>query len=160
MAQQGKKVLLIGCDPKERHDVAYCSVAKPAPRLSKRRQPRKPRAMKCEWRTCASSATGCLQWSSADPRWAGAVAVSGIIHGFETLEKLGFHDWDFDYVLLDFLGRCRLRRIWAADRAGHVSKSDRRRLQRPPVRSTSRTTSARRSSTSVGWAATSGWPAW
>ena len=27
-----------------------------------------------------------------------------IIHGFETLEKLGFHDWDFDYVLLDFLG--------------------------------------------------------
>jgi hypothetical protein len=28
----------------------------------------------------------------------------GIIHGFETLEKLGFHDWDFDYVLLDFLG--------------------------------------------------------
>jgi hypothetical protein len=26
------------------------------------------------------------------------------IHGFETLEKLGFHDWGFDYVLLDFLG--------------------------------------------------------
>ena len=23
---------------------------------------------------------------------------------FELLEKLGFHDWDFDYVLLDFLG--------------------------------------------------------
>jgi 3,8-divinyl chlorophyllide a/chlorophyllide a reductase subunit X len=28
----------------------------------------------------------------------------GIIHGFELLEKLGFHDWEFDYVLLDFLG--------------------------------------------------------
>jgi len=28
----------------------------------------------------------------------------GIIHGFETIEKLGFHDWGFDYVLLDFLG--------------------------------------------------------
>jgi chlorophyllide a reductase subunit X len=28
----------------------------------------------------------------------------GIIHGFELLEKLGFHSWDFDYVLLDFLG--------------------------------------------------------
>ncbi|MGR3743897.1 MAG: AAA family ATPase, partial [Pseudooceanicola nanhaiensis] len=25
-------------------------------------------------------------------------------HGFELLEKLGFHDWDFDFVLLDFLG--------------------------------------------------------
>ena len=33
-----------------------------------------------------------------------AVAGGGIIHGFELLEKLGFHDWDFDYVLLDFLG--------------------------------------------------------
>ena len=28
----------------------------------------------------------------------------GIIHGFELLESLGFHEWDFDYVLLDFLG--------------------------------------------------------
>jgi chlorophyllide a reductase subunit X len=28
----------------------------------------------------------------------------GIIHGFELLDKLGFQDWDFDYVLLDFLG--------------------------------------------------------
>jgi chlorophyllide a reductase subunit X len=26
------------------------------------------------------------------------------MNGFETLEKLGFHDWGFDYVLLDFLG--------------------------------------------------------
>ena len=25
----------------------------------------------------------------------------GIIHGFELLEKLGFHEWGFDYVLLD-----------------------------------------------------------
>ena len=28
----------------------------------------------------------------------------GIIHGFELLKKLGFHEWGFDYVLLDFLG--------------------------------------------------------
>ena len=28
----------------------------------------------------------------------------GIFHGFETREKLGFLDWDFDFVLLDFLG--------------------------------------------------------
>ena len=28
----------------------------------------------------------------------------GIIHGFEILEKLGFHEWGFDFVLLDFLG--------------------------------------------------------
>ena len=26
----------------------------------------------------------------------------GIIHGFELLEKLGFHEWDFEHVLLIF----------------------------------------------------------
>ena len=46
----------------------------------------------------------------------------GIIHGFELLEKLGFHDWDFDYVLLDFLGRRGLRRLRPADRARHGAK--------------------------------------
>jgi chlorophyllide a reductase subunit X len=44
------------------------------------------------------------RWNWADPKWAAAAADAGIIHGFELLEKLGFHDWDFDYVLLDFLG--------------------------------------------------------
>jgi chlorophyllide a reductase subunit X len=43
-------------------------------------------------------------WSSADPEVGRGCGGRGIIHGFETLEKLGFHDWDFDYVLLDFLG--------------------------------------------------------
>src|SRR5215469_18895251 len=51
----------------------------------------------------ASSAMVCSPWSSVGPRW-GAAAVAGIIHGFELIEKLGFHDWGFDYVLLDFLG--------------------------------------------------------
>jgi chlorophyllide a reductase subunit X len=34
----------------------------------------------------------------------GGCGGRGIIHGFELLESLGFHEWGFDYVLLDFLG--------------------------------------------------------
>jgi hypothetical protein len=54
--------------------------------------------------TSASSATACSPWSLADPEVGRGCGGAGIIHGFELLEKLGFHDWDFDYVLLDFLG--------------------------------------------------------
>jgi chlorophyllide a reductase subunit X len=84
----------------------------------------------------------------------------GIIHGFETLEKLGFHDWGFDYVLLDFLGdvvcggfglpiaRDMCQKVIVVGSATTCS------------RSTSPTTSARRSSTSASSAATSAWPAW
>ncbi len=52
----------------------------------------------------ASSAAASLRWNSRPrgrSRFAAGVASST---GFELLEKLGFHDWDFDYVLLDFLG--------------------------------------------------------
>ncbi|MEI2676537.1 MAG: hypothetical protein V9G29_00935 [Burkholderiaceae bacterium] len=52
----------------------------------------------------------------------------GIIHGFELLEKLGFHEWGFDYVLLDFLGDVVLRRLRPADRPRHVPEGHRRRL--------------------------------
>ena len=45
----------------------------------------------------------------------------GIIHGFELLEKLGFHDWDFDYVLLDFLVMC-LRWLRLAYRSRYGAK--------------------------------------
>jgi 2-desacetyl-2-hydroxyethyl bacteriochlorophyllide A dehydrogenase len=53
--------------------------------------------------TSASSATASSPWSWA-ARSRPRLRRTGIIHGFELLEKLGFHDWDFDYVLLDFLG--------------------------------------------------------
>jgi chlorophyllide a reductase subunit X len=43
-------------------------------------------------------------WNWVVPEVGRGCGGRGIIHGFETLEKLGFHDWDFDYVLLDFLG--------------------------------------------------------
>ena len=48
----------------------------------------------------ASSVMVCSRWTEVGRGCGGR----GIIHGFEMLEKLGFHDWDFDYVLLDFLG--------------------------------------------------------
>ena len=46
----------------------------------------------------------CSPWNWADPEVGRGCGGRGIIHGFELLEKLGFHDWGFDYVLLDFLG--------------------------------------------------------
>ena len=45
-----------------------------------------------------------MPWSLAVQKSDRGCGGRGIIHGFETLEKLGFHDWNFDYVLLDFLG--------------------------------------------------------
>jgi chlorophyllide a reductase subunit X len=84
MAQQGKRVLLIGCDPKS--DTT---------------------SLLFGGRSCPTI----IETSSKKKAAGEAVAIvgrgcggRGIIHGFELLEKLGFHQWDFDYVLLDFLG--------------------------------------------------------
>ncbi len=76
------------------------------------------------------------------PKWAAAAAVAASYHGFELLEKLGFHEWGFDFVLLDFLGRRGLRRLRPADRPRHVPEGHHRRLKRPAVALTWRTMSA------------------
>jgi chlorophyllide a reductase subunit X len=52
----------------------------------------------------ASSATACSRWSWAGRKWAAAAAGAASSTASRLLEKLGFHDWDFDFVLLDFLG--------------------------------------------------------
>ena len=84
----------------------------------------------------------------------------GIIHGFETLEKLGFHDWGFDYVLLDFLGDVVCGGFGLPIARDMCQKVIVVGQQRPAVACTSPTTSAARSSTSASSAATSAWPAW
>ena len=74
-------------------------------------------------------------WNSAAPEvGARGCGGRGIIHGFELLEKLGFHDWDFDFVLLDFLGDVGLRRASACPSpATWPRKVHSRRVERPPV---------------------------
>jgi chlorophyllide a reductase subunit X len=86
MAQQGKKVLLIGCDPKS--DTTSLLFGGQAVSIS----------------DVCFKRDGVFAMELGGPEVGRGCGGRGIIHGFETLEKLGFHDWGFDYVLLDFLG--------------------------------------------------------
>jgi chlorophyllide a reductase subunit X len=104
MAQQGKKVLLIGCDPKS-DTTSLLFGGKACPTIIEtssqdegRRRLRSPSPMS------ASSATAFSPWSLAARKSAAAAAGAASSTALKLLEKLGFHDWDFDYVLLDFLG--------------------------------------------------------
>ena len=88
----------------ERHDLA----AVRRPRLPDHhrdlRRRRSSPASRSRSATSASSATASSRWSSAAPRSAAAAAGAASSTASRLLEKLGFHDWGFDYVLLDFLG--------------------------------------------------------
>ncbi len=89
MAQQGKKVLLIGCDPKS-DTTSLLFGGKACPTIIETSSKKK--------------LAGVFAMELGGPEVGRGCGGRGIIHGFETLEKLGFHDWGFDYVLLDFLG--------------------------------------------------------
>jgi hypothetical protein len=132
MAQQGKKRAADRLRSEVRHHLAAVwRQGLPDHHRDLCRRRRLP-ARKSTSPMSASSAMACSPWSLAarsGPRLRGR----GIIHGFELLEKLGFHDWDFDYVLLDFLGRRGLRRLRPADCPRHVPEGDRRRLERPAI---------------------------
>jgi chlorophyllide a reductase subunit X len=158
MAQQGKKVLLIGCDPKS--DTTSAAV---------RRQglPDHHRDQLAQEAGRRSGAIGdvCFKRDGVFAMELGGPEVGrgcggrGIIHGFETLEKLGFHDWGFDYVLLDFLGDVVCGGFGlpiARDMCQKVIVVGSNDLQS----CTWPTTCAARSSTSASSAATSAWPAW
>jgi chlorophyllide a reductase subunit X len=102
MAQQGKKVLLIGCDPKS-DTTSCCSAARPARPSSRPAQEEAGRREVAIGDVCFKR-DGVFAMELGGPEVGRGCGGRGIIHGFETLEKLGFHDWGFDYVLLDFLG--------------------------------------------------------
>ena len=81
-----------------------CLAARPARRSSTPRRAAKKPVPRSASATSASSATASSRWSWRSGGRTWLRRTRGIIHGFETLEKLGFHDWGFDFVLLDFLG--------------------------------------------------------
>lgn len=103
MAQQGKKVLLIGCDPKS-DTTSLLFGGKACPTIietsSRRKQAGEPVAIG----DVCFKRDGVFAMELGGPEVGRGCGGRGIIHGFETLEKLGFHDWGFDFVLLDFLG--------------------------------------------------------
>jgi chlorophyllide a reductase subunit X len=103
MAQQGKKVLLIGCDPKS-DTTSLLFGGKACPTIIETSSKRKLAGESVSIGDVCFKRDGVFAMELGGPEVGRGCGGRGIIHGFETLEKLGFHDWGFDYVLLDFLG--------------------------------------------------------
>jgi chlorophyllide a reductase subunit X len=103
MAQQGKRVLLIGCDPKS-DTTSLLFGGKACPTIIETSSRKKAAGEDVAIGDVCFKRDGVYAMELGGPEVGRGCGGRGIIHGFETLEKLGFHDWDFDFVLLDFLG--------------------------------------------------------
>ena len=103
MAQQGKKVLLIGCDPKS-DTTSLLFGGRACPTIIETSSRKKLAGDAVAIGDVCFKRDGVFAMELGGPEVGRGCGGRGIIHGFETLEKLGFHDWGFDYVLLDFLG--------------------------------------------------------
>jgi len=103
MAQQGKKVLLIGCDPKS-DTTSLLFGGRACPTIIETSSRKKQSGEQVEIGDVCFVRDGVYAMELGGPEVGRGCGGRGIIHGFELMEKLGFHDWDFDYVLLDFLG--------------------------------------------------------
>ena len=103
MAQQGKRVLLIGCDPKS-DTTSLLFGGKATPTIIETSARKKLAGEEISIEDVCFQRDGVFAMELGGPEVGRGCGGRGIIHGFETLEKLGFHDWGFDYVLLDFLG--------------------------------------------------------
>ncbi len=103
MAEQGKRVLLIGCDPKS-DTTSLLFGGKACPTIIETSTQKKLAGEDVKIGDVCFKRGGVFAMELGGPEVGRGCGGRGIIHGFEMLEKLGFHDWDFDYVLLDFLG--------------------------------------------------------
>ncbi len=103
MAEQGKRVLLIGCDPKS-DTTSLLFAGKACPTIIETSTKKNLAGEQVAIGDVCFKRGGVFAMELGGPEVGRGCGGRGIIHGFELLEKLGFHDWDFDYVLLDFLG--------------------------------------------------------
>ena len=103
MAQQGKRVLLIGCDPKS-DTTSLLFGGRACPTIIETSSKKKLEGAEVTVGDVCFKRDGVFAMELGGPEVGRGCGGRGIIHGFELLEKLGFHDWGFDYVLLDFLG--------------------------------------------------------
>jgi len=103
MAQQGKRVLLIGCDPKS-DTTSLLFGGRSCPTIIETSSRKKAAGETVAIGDVCFKRDGVFAMELGGPEVGRGCGGRGIIHGFELLEKLGFHQWDFDYVLLDFLG--------------------------------------------------------
>jgi 3,8-divinyl chlorophyllide a/chlorophyllide a reductase subunit X len=103
MAQQGKKVLLIGCDPKS-DTTSLLFGGRSCPTIIETSSKKKLAGDEVAIGDVCFKRDGVFAMELGGPEVGRGCGGRGIIHGFELLEKLGFHEWGFDFVLLDFLG--------------------------------------------------------
>jgi chlorophyllide a reductase subunit X len=103
MAQTGKRVLLIGCDPKS-DTTSLLFGGRACPTIIETSSKRKLAGEQVKIGDVCFKRDGVFAMELGGPEVGRGCGGRGIIHGFELLEKLGFHEWGFDYVLLDFLG--------------------------------------------------------
>ncbi len=103
MAQQGKRVLLIGCDPKS-DTTSLLFGGRSCPTIIETSSKKKLAGEAVKIGDVCFKRDGVFAMELGGPEVGRGCGGRGIIHGFELLEKLGFHEWGFDYVLLDFLG--------------------------------------------------------
>ena len=103
MAEQGKRVLLIGCDPKS-DTTSLLFGGKACPTIIETSTAKSLAGEQVAIGDVCFKRGGVFAMELGGPEVGRGCGGRGIIHGFELLEKLGFHDWDFDFVLLDFLG--------------------------------------------------------
>ncbi len=103
MAQQGKRVLLIGCDPKS-DTTSLLFGGRSCPTIIETSARKKAAGEQVAIGDVCFKRDGVFAMELGGPEVGRGCGGRGIIHGFELLEKLGFHSWGFDYVLLDFLG--------------------------------------------------------
>jgi 3,8-divinyl chlorophyllide a/chlorophyllide a reductase subunit X len=103
MAEMGQRVLLIGCDPKS-DTTSLLFGGKACPTIIETSSRKKLAGEEVAIGDVCFKRGGVFAMELGGPEVGRGCGGRGIIHGFELLEKLGFHDWDFDYVLLDFLG--------------------------------------------------------
>ena len=103
MAQQGRRVLLIGCDPKS-DTTSLLFGGRSCPTIIETSSKKRLAGEKVQIGDVCFKRDGVFAMELGGPEVGRGCGGRGIIHGFELLEKLGFHEWGFDYVLLDFLG--------------------------------------------------------
>jgi len=103
LAQQGRRVLLIGCDPKS-DTTSLLFGGRSCPTIIATSAAKQAAGEAVAIGDVCFKRDGVFAMELGGPEVGRGCGGRGIIHGFELLDKLGFHDWDFDYVLLDFLG--------------------------------------------------------
>jgi chlorophyllide a reductase subunit X len=103
MAQRDQRVLLIGCDPKS-DTTSLLFGGRACPTIIDTSAKKKQAGEEVSIGDVCFKRDGAFAMELGGPEVGRGCGGRGIIHGFEILEKLGFHDWDFDFVLLDFLG--------------------------------------------------------